>query len=238
MQIIPVIDLKDGQVVHAVRGDRSRYRPIHFHSRLTGSSEVDAVLAGFLELYPFRTFYIADLNAIGGNGDHDDIIIKLLAQYPHIQFWVDNGSQLSDLKTRPSGNYQAVIGTESQRAMPAQLDQDSILSLDFKQQRPAGDATWFTDSVLWPKNIIVMTLARVGSNSGPDFQKLSELSSAYPEKNFIAAGGIRDNDDLLQLNEMGIDAALLATAIHSGALSGEEIANLRTKKYPGKPGYF
>jgi phosphoribosylformimino-5-aminoimidazole carboxamide ribotide isomerase len=238
MQIIPVIDLKDGQVVHAVCGDRSRYRPIHFHSRLTDSSDVDAVLAGFLELYPFRMVYIADLNAIVGNDGHEDLIATLLARYPHIQFWIDNGRQFIEHGAWPYPNYQTVIGTESQRAMPAQLNRDFILSLDFKQQQPAGDEAWFRDSTLWPENVIVMTLAKVGSGSGPDFQKLAELRFAYPDKKIVAAGGVRDVNDLIRLGEMGIDAALIATSLHSGALSGKEIINLRTKKYPGKPRYF
>ncbi|MDD1621711.1 MAG: histidine biosynthesis protein, partial [Methylococcaceae bacterium] len=172
------------------------------------------------------------------NGDHGGLIARLLEQYPHIQFWIDNGCQFSGHKTSPLYNYRTVIGTESQRSLPARLNEGFILSLDFKQQQPVGDPAWFTDSALWPKNVIVMTLARVGSNSGPDFQKLTELSATHSDNNFIAAGGIRNYDDLIRLKEMGIEAALLATALHGGALSGKEIANLRTKKYPGKPGYF
>ncbi|MGZ4959200.1 MAG: HisA/HisF-related TIM barrel protein [Methylomonas sp.] len=238
MKIIPVIDLKDGQVVHAVRGDRNHYRPIHLNSCLTQSSNIDAVLTGFLQLHPFDTFYIADLNAILGDGNHDKFVDTLLYKYPDIDFWIDNGAQVSDIDIRRSGNCQTVIGTESQHSLPSGLSGNFILSLDFKHQQPAGDQTWFSDSVLWPRDVIVMTLARVGSNAGPDFQKLRELRTTYPDKNFIAAGGIRHGGDLLKLDAMGIGAALLATSLHTGALSREEIANLQAKKYPGKPRYF
>jgi len=239
MQIIPVIDLKDGQVVHAVRGARSQYRPIHLNSRLTSRSDVEPVLAAFLALYPFDTFYIADLNAITATGNHNQLITSLLGQYPDIRFWIDDGSQLSDIvpSTHPA-NYRAVIGTESQQSRPFRTSLDYILSLDFKQQQASGHSSWFTDAGMWPSEIIVMTLNRVGSSSGPDFQKLAELRFAYPDKKFVAAGGVRDVNDLIRLDEMGIDAALIATALHGGGLSGEEIINLRTKKYPGKPRYF
>jgi len=238
MQIIPVLDLKDGQVVHAVRGDRSRYQPIHFHSRLTDSSSAEAVLNGFLNMHSFRTFYIADLNAITGNGEHNQLIDSLLTRYPRIEFWVDNGSRLSDLTLNPANNYRSVIGTESQIAPHLCSDRDFILSLDFKQDQAAGDQTWFTDSSYWPQQVIIMTLNRVGGNAGPDFQKLADYSGKYPDKNFIAAGGIRHFDDLAKLQHLGIGAALIASALHVGALTGSELIKLQTKKYPGKPGYF
>ena len=244
MQIIPVIDLKGGQVVHAVRGDRKHYQPIHLNSGLTASSAVDAVMAGFLNLYPFDTFYIADLDAITGNGadGHCRLIASLLDRYPHIHFWIDNGTQYSGLGSCRPPNYKTVIGTESQQAQPyptsREANRDFILSLDFKQRQPSGHPAWFTDAGLWPEDIIVMTLNRVGGQAGPDFDKLSEFCTAYPAKNFIASGGIRDDSDLLRLVEMGIGAALLATALHGGALSGSEIGKLQAKKYPGKPGYF
>ena len=232
------MDLKDGQVVHAVRGERNRYKPIHLHSKLTASSDIDAVMTGFLNLYPFDTFYIADLNAIGGIGDHCLLMESLLAQYPNICFWIDDGSQLSGMITNRPRNHKTVIGTESQLSQYCRSNQDFILSLDFKQQQPCGHSEWFEDSRLWPKNVIVMTLSRVGGDSGPDFQTLAELCAGFPDTNFIAAGGVRNSGDLIRLGELGVSAALLATALHGGAISGREIKNLQTKKYPGKPGYF
>jgi len=238
MHIIPVIDLKDGLVVHAVRGERQHYQPIHLHSRLTTCSSVAAVINGFLNLYPFKTFYIADLNAITGQGEHYALIAGLLAKHADIHFWIDNGSRLADLQPNPAKNYRAVIGTESQLAPTGPTEQDFILSLDFKQEQALGDPAWFNDSDYWPQHVILMTLSRVGGKAGPDLQKLAEYTGKYPQKNFIAAGGVRDFDDLLTLESIGVNSALLATALHAGALSAAEIGKLQTKKYPGKPGYF
>jgi len=238
MQIIPVIDLKDGVVVHAVRGERSQYQAVHLHSKLTTSSDIDAVLTGFLQLYPFETFYIADLNAITGNGNHAQLIESLLNSHPQLCFWIDNGSQLADMKTSTAANYKTVIGTESQTGLPQATDRDYILSLDYKQQLALGHPAWFHESNFWPENIIAMTLNRVGGNAGPDIMKLGELIAAHPEKNFVAAGGVRHAEDLNRLAQMSVSAALLATALHQGLISADEIEKLRAKKYPGKPGYF
>ncbi|WAR43521.1 HisA/HisF-related TIM barrel protein [Methylomonas rapida] len=225
MQIIPVIDLKDGQVVHAVRGDRANYQPIHHHSVLSASSHIDAVLAGFLEIFPFKRFYIADLNAITGTDDHQALIAAVLAAHPEIEFWLDDGSPLSRLQS-PVPNLKQVIGTESQQEPPGLTQHDYILSLDFKNERASGPASWFSESRYWPSTVIAMTLHRVGSNNGPDFDKLVQLRQSHPDKRLVAAGGIRNYADLVQLKAMGVHTALLATALHAGAIGTPELENL------------
>ncbi|WP_347989451.1 HisA/HisF-related TIM barrel protein [Methylomonas sp. AM2-LC] len=223
MQIIPVIDLKDGQVVHAVRGERSTYKPIHLHSILTASSAFEDVLNAFLTFYPFKTFYIADLNAICGMGDHAELIRNVLKQHPDREFWVDNGRQLDSVSVDYPKNYNAIIATESQQAMPQQIDERFILSLDYKQQA-LGHVDWFMQSDYWPARIIVMTLARVGSQAGPDFEKLQLLKKSFPVKQFIAAGGVRNGQDLHALENLGMSGVLLATALHTGAIRASDIS--------------
>jgi len=123
-----------------------------------------------------------------------------------------------------------VLGTESygdeQLAELARFNQRFILSLDYAAATPLGAGRLFNDSDLWPERIIVMTLAKVGSNSGPDFDKLRHYTRHYPSKNFIAAGGIRDAGDLRRLAEIGVNQALVASSLHSGAISADDIAGL------------
>ena len=224
MQIIPVIDLKGGIVVHAVGGDRQHYQAIHRHSTLTAGSDIDTVLQGFLALHAFGVFYIADIDAISGTGNHYAVIDRIVEQWPEIEFWVDSGSSLADLATGHDKR-KTVIGTESQSGRAMRSEYDFILSLDYKQQMPAGDAAWFSDCRYWPERVIVMTLNRVGSNLGPDFDQLAALRASNPDTRLIAAGGVRDSRDLDRLESIGIDAVLVATALHSGAINAHDLKN-------------
>ena len=52
MNIIPVLDLKAGQVVHAKHGNRQNYLPIQ--SALSDSSEPLTVVRALQSLYPFK----------------------------------------------------------------------------------------------------------------------------------------------------------------------------------------
>lgn len=230
MQIIPVIDLKDGHVVHARHGDRARYQPIK--SPLCSSSSIFAVMDAFLDLHDFDTFYIADLNAINRQGDHAEQIYELSKRYGGIEFWLDNGCQLTDVDEPRPPNLTPVIGTESQYHIGEKPRQDFILSLDFTSEDRLGDPLLFENKALWPQDIIIMTLARVGSHSGPDVVKLAEYKQKHPDKQFIAAGGIRDGNDLNQLQNIGIDKVLVASALHSCAITSDDIKKLQTKKYP------
>ena len=235
MQIIPVIDLTDGIVVHAKQGNRADYQPIK--SRLCPSSAVFDVIAAFLKLGRFNTFYIADLDAITRRGNNGETMLKLLRRYPEILFWIDSGYPLYPNDFRTFGNYLPVLGTESFADETADeiknFNRLFVLSLDYSIQGKMGAKSLFANDALWPNRIIIMNLPRVGSNLGPDIELLEWYQKKYPDKEVIAAGGIRDNEDLKQIVKVGVSYALVATALHNGKLTAEAIHDLQTKKYPG-----
>lgn len=225
MKIIPVIDLKDGVVVHAQQGLREQYQPIS--TDLCQSSDIYKVIEAFLGAYDFDTIYIADLNAITQQGGHESLIAEVLIAFPSILFWIDSGYQRFK---RYSGNHLPVLGSEcySDETIRELKDFNKrfILSLDYSMSEALGPKNLFSDQNLWPDTIIIMTLNRVGSNHGPDLDKLYGFCRQYPHKHFIAAGGIRNADDLLALKKVGVHQALIASALHSGAISRDDIKNL------------
>ena len=240
MKIIPVIDLKDGVVVHARHGNRAYYQAIN--TELCKSPDIFQVIEAFLGVYEFDTFYIADLNAITDQGGHSRLITDMLNRFPHITFWIDRGYQVYDQCMAHPGNTLPVLGSESYRNETLSeinaYKNNFILSLDYSSSDALGAPSLFSDPTFWPENIIIMTLDRVGSSHGPDLEKLTDFCRRYPAKNFIAAGGIRNKQDLAALSETGIHQALVASALHSGAIKAENIAEIQAKKYPVKPGYF
>ena len=225
MKIIPVIDLKDGVVVHAQQGMREQYQPIN--TNLCQSSDIYQVIEAFLGVYDFDTIYIADLNAITHQGDHDCLITDVLTSFPHILFWIDRGYQR--FKKYP-GNYLPVLGSEcysDETVLELKaFNNHFILSLDYSISEALGAKSLFSDPDLWPETIIIMTLNRVGSNQGPDLDKLNWFCRQYPHKHFIAAGGIRNTADLQALKQVGVQQALIASALHSGAIRRKDIKNL------------
>lgn len=230
MEVIPVLDLKGGVVVHARMGMRSEYRPID--TPLSPSSRPADVARGLLSVHPFTSFYVADLDAIERRGNNDAALMELKNAFPNVVLWVDNG--VSDLGTAKrwldSGLGCLVVGSETQRndelIRHFQQDERVVLSLDFRGDVCMGPAALFGEADAWPSHVIVMTLTRVGSAAGPDLARLAAIKEKAPGKHIYAAGGVRGADDLAALAEAGISGALVATCLHTGALTGEQIARL------------
>jgi phosphoribosylformimino-5-aminoimidazole carboxamide ribotide isomerase len=230
MEVIPVLDLKGGVVVHARMGMRSAYAPIE--TPLSPTSEPRCVARGLLSIFPFKTFYVADLDAIEGKGDNTTALKSLRAECPDLAFWVDNGT--GDLRNaKPwleAGVGHLVVGSETQR--DSELirhlcrDERTILSLDFRGDAFLGPASLLDDVEAWPQKIIVMALARVGSASGPDMNRLANIKARAIGRQVYAAGGVRDANDLALLARADVSGALVATSLHNGKLTGAQIARL------------
>ena len=231
MEVIPVIDLVAGTVVHARGGARGNYRPVR--SRLCADSTPLAVVQALLGVYPFTRLYVADLDAIEGRGDHASQLAEIARAFPGLSLWVDCG--LRD--ARGCRNWGAreiatpVIGTETLdgaralRLLAEDREPDSwVLSLDYREDRLIGDAA-LTDAVAyWPSRVIVMTLARVGGDTGPDLDRLDDVRALGGGRKIYAAGGVRGGADLIALAERGVSGVLVATALHEGRLGRAGIA--------------
>ncbi len=229
MEIIPVIDLMGGVVVRARLGMRSTYAPIV--TPLARTSKPADVVAGFLALYPFRKIYVADLDAILRRGTHDDMIDGLSVGFPGVTFWVDVGARTTREARAWCGRHERahlVLGAESLESLDPlkQLGEDPriLLSLDFDKERFLGPEALLEAPELWPRRIIVMTLARIGSAAGPDLDRLALVRCLAPDAEIYAAGGVRNASDLRDLLGAGASGVLAASALHDGRLTAKDIA--------------
>ncbi len=236
MQVIPVLDLLDGHVVRAVRGERAAYLPIR--SSLAAGSEPLAIARALLAASGARTLYIADLGAILQQRAHVETLAALRAALPGIDIWLDAGyadyPSMQALFARIDGSSPPaphaaaalvpVFGTESLQDIRAPRAAHAagfspILSLDHRAGRllgapdlhdGAGPArTW------WPRRVIAMTLDHVGSYDGPDLVTFEHIRANAPaDTEVIGAGGIRDSDDMAAAARTGASAWLVASALH------------------------
>ena len=228
MLIIPVIDLCRGLVVHAKKGERSKYQVIE--STLTSHTEPAAILEAYFKLYPFKNIYIADLDAIQNKGEHYALIKELAQRYPDCEFWIDAG--LYPIQNHQlfsaNDNIRIIIGSENElseeqfeeiiRRHPA-----VILSLDFGNKGLLRNGYLLEHTERWPEDVIILMLHRVGSNEGCDRNYLDKIKAISIKSKLYAAGGIRDLNDIRSLEKEGFDGVLLATALHNGSISKDDL---------------
>jgi phosphoribosylformimino-5-aminoimidazole carboxamide ribotide isomerase len=124
-----------------------------------------------------------------------------------------------------------VLGSESQPdcglVRSLRTNDRVVLSLDFRGERFLGPDCLLAEPSHWPARVVVMTLARVGGDSGPDFARLANIREHAPSRKFYIAGGLRDTADLARANESGAAGILVASALHDRRLSAAEIAACR-----------
>ncbi len=234
MQIIPVIDLLNGTVVHARKGERHRYQAIQ--SLLTHSSKPLDIVAALLEYFPFRQLYIADLDAIQKHNDTDNnfhVIEAITKRYPNLKLWIDAGiSNNKELDLWSNINASMILGTENFSTMQEYLTvkesikTQCILSLDFMPHGYQGPIELIEATSHWPKDVIMMSLSHVGSGLGINTELLNKFKHHTGKTNLYAAGGVRTIDDLNFLKQQGIHGALIATALHQKQIAPRQIASL------------
>jgi phosphoribosylformimino-5-aminoimidazole carboxamide ribotide isomerase len=226
VEIIPVIDVMAGQVVHALRGQRQFYQAIK--TPLSPDPSPVCVVRGLLQLADFKTVYVADLDALMGLSPQMAVIEHLVATFPHLHFWMDCGLPPMQPDTDSTcDQLVSVIGSESMTEKTltelAETGLPYILSLDFRDGQLVGPKTILNTVELWPGRVILMNLTRVGSFDGPDFSEAARFIERYPVHHFVAAGGIRHGQDLDDLLEIGVAAVLVASAFHNGAIGRDTL---------------
>ncbi|WP_029008998.1 HisA/HisF-related TIM barrel protein [Azospirillum halopraeferens] len=225
MDLVPVIDLLGGVVVHARRGERGAYRPIR--SGLCDGADPWTIVEALLALHPFRALYIADLDAIGRTGDHAAVVADLARRFPGLTLWVDGGAATAAAARLwlDHGAGVVVVGSETLAsadnlaAIRAGVPAERVaLSLDYRGDAFMGPPGLDAAPGLWPDRLIAMTLARVGSDAGPDLDRLAAVRAAGGGRAVYAAGGVRSPADLAALAERGAAGVLLASALHDGRI--------------------
>ncbi len=229
MDVIPVIDVAHGQVVRAVKGERSAYLPIE--TPLSSSSKPAELVRGLAKLFPFRTLYVADLDGIEGRGRDTHLVPALSHVLPRAEIWLDagTGSRGAARAVLAAPVATLIVGTESIETarvwhdIAAEAPARTVLSLDFKHGEFMGPESILTDSSLWPSRVIVMTLDRVGANAGPDIERLKDIISRAQGRRVYAAGGVRDRADLDAIRRIGVAGVLVASALHAGKISADDL---------------
>ena len=229
MRVVPVIDLQNGTAVHAVRGERERYRP---------RGEPLVIGRWFRDTLGLDELYVADLDAIEGRGDNHAVIRALASE---ARVMVDAGI------TEPErarallelGVERVIVGTETLVDAGAldRLLPEATLSLDLRHGRtlsrdPQLAGLGALDAVArlqrpGLRDLIVLDLARVGSGAGPDVGPVARIHAAFPDLELLAGGGVRDAGDLRSLRAAGAAGALVSTALHGGVIGRRELAELR-----------
>lgn len=237
MKVIPVMDILNVVVVHALRGKREEYHPVK--SVLCESADpVDVALA--FKTFGFNQLYLADLDAILGKPENF-LLYKQIKTNTNLDLMVDAG--ITDIekakKVLESEVSRVIIGTETlsdmnlvKQAIESFGKDRVVVSLDLKEGRVVSrsDAIRFKDPPSLVETLremgvtrtIVLDLARVGTGQGVNLAIVKEILEKVNIE-VLTGGGVSDIRDLKELRDIGVSGALVATALHTGKLTAKEL---------------
>lgn len=219
-------------------GDRSRYEPVE-SAIFPGRGDALGLAGAYVRVLASTELYVADLDAIAG-GEPQYAMHRALSRASRC--WIDAGVATKERACAliDAGADRVVVGLETLpdfgalRAIVARLGADRVVfSLDLRDGRPLTPVAALRQ--LAPRElarravdagaetVIALDVARVGSAGGVDETLMRELRAALPGVDRIAGGGVRDRVDLDRLAAAGADGALVATAVHCGAIGGNRV---------------
>lgn len=227
MKLIPVIDLSAGQAVRARAGERAQYAPLS--TPLCPDADPLAFALLLVSRFHADTLYLADLDAITGTGSHRALIDAIAAALPETTLWVDAGirDRASLIQASRQPSQRPVVGSETLTDPELLRDPvcaSAVLSLDEHRGRLLAPAGLEARLDARHGDVVLMGLDLVGIGGGPDLARLARYRRRLPDCRLYAAGGVRNATDLRQLADAGATGALVATALHDGAISADEAA--------------
>jgi phosphoribosylformimino-5-aminoimidazole carboxamide ribotide isomerase len=223
-RIIFVLDIFNGNAVHAVRGERTRYQPIKGSKICDSSNPLDMISA----LSP-KEAYIADLDRLQHQGDNFGLIKEISEK---ARTMVDIGvKNMDDVEKCTEIADTVILGTETTsfdliekatKRFPGRINvsidikNGMVLTKDKRMEIKPQELVKLMEGQE-VRDIIILELSKVGTSVGIDGIFLKEIIRASSH-NILVGGGIKDLNDIEVLKKIGAGGALVATALHDGKI--------------------
>ncbi len=237
-RIIPVIDILNSQAVHAIKGEREKYKPLK--SVLINDSNPIRIALKLKNAYLFNEFYIADLDAILQNKPNITILSKIL-DIPGVEVMIDPGikTEKNVEKYFKLNLKSLILGLETLRDLKVITEclelfntKKIVVSIDMYNEVIQTNIKEFRNQnildivskieELGVVNIILLDLFKVG-------QKIGGISALYLKVReqfngeILVGGGIKDIHDLKGYKSNDFSGVLIGTALHDGSIKVEEL---------------
>lgn len=238
MDIIPAIDISNGQCVRLYKGKKGTEK-VYYENPL------DA-LTFWMEQGVDRLHFI-DLDGAWGSNSNKQLFQKMIkTAKDDVKIQIGGGIRSVDAaeKLINLGADRVIIGTMAIQN-PGNIKQLAqkigsshiIVALDYKKgsisthgwtKQTSKDPFTFGKKIaeLGAGYILFSAIEADGAFTGPDFPNIRKMKEAV-DIPIYAAGGIRNGDDVEKLYEMGLHGVIIGKAFYEGRLSPSVISKYK-----------
>jgi len=234
MEIIPAIDLINGQCVRLTEGD--------FAQQITYDSDPLAVAQRF-EQAGVKRLHLVDLDGARARRPVNLPVLERLARHTSLVIDYGGGLQSGDSLRQAfeAGAAQITAGSIAVREPATVRDwlaqfgaERILLGADFRDNHIAINA-WAEQSerklaefiqgylTAGATTFICTDVSKDGKLQGPSLATYQELRAALPQARLIASGGVTTLADVEALAAAGMHGAIIGKAIYEGTITLEEL---------------
>ena len=229
IELIPAIDIIDGQCVRLTKGD---------YDQKTVYRDSPAEVAKEFEQIGFKRLHVVDLDGAKSKHIVNDQVLQAITT--ETKLTVDFGGGIKtdeDIeKACAAGASMVTVGSIAvtnpelfigwlEKYGPERM----ILGADVRHGKISING-WKEDSEedLLPflkkyidagvRNVLCTEISKDGTLSGPAIDLYQKMMAAYPQLHLIASGGVSSIDDIKALDAAGIPAVVFGKAIYEGRI--------------------
>jgi len=229
IELIPAIDIIDGQCVRLTKGD---------YDQKTVYRDSPAEVAKEFEQIGFKRLHVVDLDGAKSKHIVNDQVLQAITT--ETKLTVDFGGGIKtdeDIeKAFAAGASMVTVGSIAVTNpelfigwLSTYGPERMILGADVRHGKISING-WKEDSEedLLPflkkyidagvRNVLCTEISKDGTLSGPAIDLYQKMMAAYPQLHLIASGGVSSIDDIKALDAAGIPAVVFGKAIYEGRI--------------------
>lgn len=234
IQLIPAIDIIQGQCVRLSKGD--------YDTKRVYGNPVE--IAQQMEALGFRRLHLVDLDGAKEGHVVNLQVLRDICQKTNLI--IDFGGGVKTEKdveqVLETGAKMITVGSMAVKSPSTLLKwietygaEHLILGADVRDGRISING-WMEDSEILLddflqyyteagiKNVLCTDISRDGMLQGPSTPLYRKIMEAHPQCHLIASGGVSCIEDIIELDEAGIPAVVFGKAIYEGRIDLQELA--------------
>lgn len=233
IELIPAIDIIDGQCVRLTQGDYSQ--------KTVYGSPLD--MSKQFEHIGFKRLHVVDLDGAKSRHIVNNAVLheittqtKLTVDFgggiktdEDLQVAFDNGAQMVTVGSIAVTHPDLFLGWVSQygadRFILGADVRNGKISINGWKDDSEEDLLPFLEKYIRAgvRNVLCTEISKDGTLSGPAIELYTRVMQAYPELHLIASGGVSSIEDIKLLDAAGIPAVVFGKAIYEGKINLQEL---------------
>ena len=239
IELIPAIDIIDGQCVRLTKGDYDQKKV--YGEPLDMAREFEAI--------GFKRLHMVDLDGAKSRHIVNESVLKSLASQTRLTIDFGGGIKTDDDmgKAFESGAQLVTVGSVAvtqpelfeawlrkyggERLILGADVRNGKISINGWKEESTEDLLPFLQKYIdmGVKNVLCTEISKDGTLTGPAISLYKEVMAAYPTLHLIASGGVSCIDDIKALEAAGIPAVVFGKAIYEGKLDLKELMQWKQK---------